>query len=294
MDISRLSASRYRNMAGTLCINDDVIMLEKTHSLFNRNITFQLNHVCAALIRKGSADFLVDGTEYHVKKNDLFVIIQQQEVRKINQSDDFEAHVLLMSREYIDALNIPNAVQLFLRVQRDPIIHLKGADFGVYLNCFNMIISTLHHTNNPFQEQIVRHLIKAYMYRLAYNLRLNNYTPQSREEDVCLQFIRLLEQYYKEQHSVSFYAKKMNLTARYVSSCVKTITSKTAIATINEMLLQHAQQALKERNKTISEISYELGFTNPSVFGKFFRTHMQIGPREWRENNRESSANGII
>lgn len=294
MDISRLSANRYRSMMGTLCINDDVIMLEKTHSIFNRNITFQLNHVCAALIRKGSADFLVDGIEYHVKKNDLFVIIQQQEVRKINQSDDFEAHVLLMSREYIDALNIPNAVQLFLRVQRDPIIHLKGAAFGVYLNCFNMIISTLHHHDNPFQEQIVRHLIKAYMYRLAYNLRLNNYKPQSREEEVCLQFIRLMEQHYKEQHSVNFYAQKMNLTARYVSACVKTITGKTALDTIADMLLQHAQQALRERNKTISEISYELGFTNPSVFGKFFRTHTKIGPREWRENNLQSSKHEII
>ena len=285
MNISRLSAQRYRSMMGTLCINDGVIMLEKTHSLFNRNITFQLNHVCTALIVKGNADFLVDGVEYHVKKNDLFIIIQQQEVRKLNQSPDFEAPVLLMSREYIDGLNIANAVQLFLRVQRDPILHLKGAAFGIYMNCINMIINTLRHNDNPFQEQIVRHLIKAYMYRLAYNLQLDNYRPQSREEDVCLQFVRLLEQHYKEQHAVSFYAQQMNLTPRYVSACVKAITGRTAIDTIADMLLQHAQQALKESNKTISEISYELGFTNPSVFGKFFRTHMHIGPREWRENN---------
>ena len=52
MDVTRLSANQYRSM-GTLCLDDDVVLVDKTHSLFDRFITYEVDHVCVALVTSG-------------------------------------------------------------------------------------------------------------------------------------------------------------------------------------------------------------------------------------------------
>lgn len=282
INVTRLSAERYRSM-GTLCLDDDVIMLDKTHSLFNRSLTFKINHICVSLIVKGEGDFLIDGRVHHVQPDDMFVIIQQQEVKRIRLSDDFEARVVLMSRAYVEYLNIKNSYQMFLKVRREPIVHLEGEALNALCTCFDVLTTTLRHRNNPYLKQTVYYIIKAYFYGFAYYLQPYEEGPRNREEDVYMRFKELLEEYYCEQHSVMFYADRLHLTPRYVSACVKAVCGKTAIDCIAEKLMQQACKNLQNEDKTISQISYELGFSNQSAFGKFFRTHEGVGPREFRK-----------
>ena len=54
------------------------------------------------------------------------------------------------------------------------------------------------------------------------------------------------------------------------------------IEIIADKLMLQARKSLQNEDKTISQISYELGFSNQSAFGKFFRTHEGMGPREYR------------
>lgn len=281
MDVKRLSASRYRSM-GTLCLDDDVILLEKTHSLFAKSITYQVDHVCIALVTQGEADFQIDGVVYHVKANDMFVIIQQQETKRLSLSQDFEARVLIMSRAYVEYLNLKNSYQMFLNLRRDPVVHLEGESLSSLETVFVILRNSLKHQDNPYLKQTIYYIIKAYIYGFAYYLLPYNAKPQTREEEVCNHFLALLESHFREEHSVGYYADRMHLTARYVSSCVKTITGRPAIDIIADKLMLYARKYLKNENWTISQISYELGFSNQSSFGKFFRAHEGIGPREYR------------
>lgn len=293
MNVSHLSALFYRR-SKTLSLDNDLIVLEKVHSLFDKGKTFRLNHVCVAVVLQGEADILIDGKTYHVSKRDMFVIIQQQEVRVMSQSEDFQAHILLMSRAYIDNLDLKNTYQMFLKVRQEPAIHPDKESLTTLLYCFGMIINLLRHQNNPYQRQTIYHAIKAYMYWFAYYFRVSESRPQNNNEKVCLQFMNLLEKFCYEQHSVAFYAEQMCLTPRYVSACVKAVTGKTAFENIAEQLLQHAYQKLLYSDLTISQISYALGFSNPSAFGKFFRMNEGMGPREWKKKNMaERSKNNI-
>lgn len=283
MDVTRLSVNMIRSM-GTLCIDDDVLMLDKTHTLFNRGITYQLDHVCVALVVRGSADFLIDNATYHVQTNDMLVIIHQQEVRRLGLSADFEARVVLMSRAYIEFLNLRNSYQMFLNLRREPLVHLSGESLSSLEMCFDSVSRTLRHRDNPYQRQSIYHTIKAYLYGFAYYLLPYNGTPQKRAEEVCGRFMALLEIHYREQHAVGYYADRLHLTSRYVSACVKAATGRPAIEMIADKLMQQARKSLLNEDKTISQISYDLGFSDQSAFGKFFRTHEGVGPREFRNS----------
>ena len=284
MDVTRLSVNTIRNM-GTLCLEDDVLMLEKTHTLFDRSMAFLLDHVCVALVVRGSADFLIDNATYHVQANDMLVIIHQQEVRRLGMTHDFEARVVLMSRAYIDFLNLRNSYQMFLNLRREPLVHLKGEALSSLETCFNNISTTLRHHDNPYQKQSIYHLIKAYMYSFAYYLLPHNGNPRNRAEEVCGRFMALLENNYREHHTVGFYAERLHLTTRYMSGCIKTATGQRVIDVIAEKLMLQARKGLQNEEKTISQLSYELGFRDQSAFGKFFRIHEGIAPRKYRNNH---------
>lgn len=269
---------------GTLCLSDDVILLEKTHALFDRDFIFHINHVCVALVLKGDADFLIDEVPYHVEKDDMFVITHQQEVQRQALSADFEARILMISRRYVEYLDIRNKYQVFMSVRQNPIIHLNNKSLEALTTGLDMISQTLRNTDNPFQKETVFHFIKAYLYGFAYYLKPLNVQPKNREEAVCMQFMELLEQHYKQEHSVSFYANRLNLSARYVSVCVKIQTGETAIDAIANRIMEDAKKALRKCDMTISQISYALGFTDPSAFGRYFKIHAGVSPREWRDS----------
>lgn len=288
LDISRLSYDLYRFMH-TLCLNDEVILLEQTHALFDRDYIFHIDHVCIAFVLRGEGDFLIDNKPYHIEKDDMFVITQQQEVARQSLSVDFEASVLMLSRQYVDKLDIYNKYRVFLQVRQNPIVRLTGTSLISLPYGLTMIAKILRSTDNPFQQQTVFHLIMAYFYGFAYYLRPLNVQPQCREEEVCLQFMELMEQYYQTEHSVAFYAERLNLSARYVSACVKAQTGATTMEIISNRLMEDAKKALLRSDMTISQISYKLGFGDPSSFGRFFKTNIGSSPREWRDNQRKNN-----
>jgi AraC-like DNA-binding protein len=62
------------------------------------------------------------------------------------------------------------------------------------------------------------------------------------------------------------------------------LTNKNVTDYIADFKLLKAKALLKESDKTISEIAYELGFNNPSYFTTFFKQKTNQTPSEWRNS----------
>jgi len=65
---------------------------------------------------------------------------------------------------------------------------------------------------------------------------------------------------------------------------ISALTNKNVTDYIADFKLLKAKALLKESDKTISEIAYELGFNNPSYFTTFFKQKTQQTPSEWRNS----------
>lgn len=95
----------------------------------------------------------------------------------------------------------------------------------------------------------------------------------------------LVYKYYKEETNVSYYADSLYVTARYLSeACVK-ILGKTAKEVITDVKLSEAIRIIKNTNQTISEISYDMGFSDESNFRRFLKTNTGKKPMEHRTEN---------
>jgi AraC family transcriptional activator of pobA len=125
-----------------------------------------------------------------------------------------------------------------------------------------------------------------YMHKLQLereNMQMDIAEPFAKNQVV--QFIQLLNKHFKEQSALQFYADQMNLSQDQLSQVCKKGIGWTPKAIMQEKLLREAKRLLLFDSMSVKEISYELGFTEPTNFVKFFQQHTGLPPKTFRVEN---------
>lgn len=97
-----------------------------------------------------------------------------------------------------------------------------------------------------------------------------------------VQLRHLLEKHFRIQHQVTFYAAAFALTPKRLNEITREKIGKTVTELLHDRLVLEAKRNLSFSNKSIKEISYELGFEDPAYFSRFFKNHAGVGPQEFR------------
>jgi len=80
--------------------------------------------------------------------------------------------------------------------------------------------------------------------------------------------------------TVSFFADTLNLSPNYFGDLIKKETGKSAIEYIHLKLLEYAKEKIMDKTKSISEISYQLGFKYPQHFTRLCKQKVGMAPNE--------------
>ncbi|MBQ4802177.1 helix-turn-helix domain-containing protein [Aquimarina sp. MMG015] len=97
----------------------------------------------------------------------------------------------------------------------------------------------------------------------------------------------VLENISNEQFGVSELASKMNMSRSSLLRKIKKQNNLSASQFIREIRLQKAAEMLRETELTASEISFEVGFSNPSYFTKCYREYYGYPPGETKTKKEE-------
>lgn len=153
---------------------------------------------------------------------------------------------------------------------------------------FNTYFDLVHEKSldtAPHTSDIVRSLIYIILNELDDVHQNRNPGPPQAVDNashILSEFKALLAEHFIEERQVSFYADKMHLTPKYFSTVIKEVSGKTAGTWINEMLLLESKVRLQNKEQSIAQIAYNLNFSDPSHFGKFFKKHIGMSPLEYR------------
>jgi AraC family transcriptional regulator, transcriptional activator of pobA len=81
---------------------------------------------------------------------------------------------------------------------------------------------------------------------------------------------------------VNRYAKALGVTpARLRDACLE-VTGRPPTHIVHERLILEAKRSLKYTNMTIAETAYDLGFSDPAYFSRFFSERVGVSPAEFR------------
>lgn len=105
-------------------------------------------------------------------------------------------------------------------------------------------------------------------------------TPQ---QQLLQRYQQLVNNYYIEKRTVEEYAILMHITPKHLSQFVKQASGKNALTFINDRLMAEAKTLIQYTQLDMAEIAYQLNFSDPANFGKFFKKHAGQTPMAFRK-----------
>ena len=114
-------------------------------------------------------------------------------------------------------------------------------------------------------------------------------TPRSAQA-LYTRWVALAEAHYREHWPVTRYAESLGLSTERLNRMVRAETGCNAQSLLHQRLVREASRRLVHVAAPVSSIAFELGFEDPAYFCRFFKRHVGLGPREYRDRARERSA----
>lgn len=240
------------------------------------------------IITNGSASL---ETSYAAKDLNVgMLIVQTPSSRSTLQhmSPDFEMTVLYIEPAFFDSLlsgqPLYEHIACYLGKNELPIVALTNRQSD-YLQKAMQLFTYQQERKSVYQDGILRYLCGVVLLQMADIFEAK--APQDtenlkRQKDLFRLFKKLLMTNYRQQHTIAFYADQLHISNAYLSRIIKSVTGRTVLSHINELLCADACRLLECTNMDIKEIANLLGFTSQSAFGKFFMRQQKTTPLKYR------------
>ena len=268
-------------------IANDIILSDKLTSLAIDEQPRRMTFILVALCTEGSAQFTIDTQKHDVQKNDIIIISDRHVIDNYVASNDVNGLAMMLSVNFFyEVVNdVRDVSLLFLFSRNHPVVSLNEDEVQTFKDYFFFLKKKVAENNNHFKRDLVRTMVLAMFYDLSnviYRVQQVENKRQTRADAIFTQFIKLVEDNYKHERRVSWYAEQMCITPKYLSETVKAVSKNTPNEWIDKYVTLEARVLLKTSTLTIKEIADELHFANQSFLGKFFKEHVGVSPSEYR------------
>lgn len=126
-----------------------------------------------------------------------------------------------------------------------------------------------------------------YRCRGVYDMLQESIRHQSAGARLTQRFVQALANYFLDKRTVEEYAALLAVTPNHLNDSVKRHTGRTAYRHITEKLLLEARTLIRHTPADLTEIAYQLNFSGPAHFTKFFKKHTGLTPGEFRRSSLE-------
>lgn len=97
-------------------------------------------------------------------------------------------------------------------------------------------------------------------------------------------FLELIAAHISQAHDVAFYADRLAITPRYLTTVVRQVVDKSPKQVIDEYLMHQLHTLLTTTSLSVQEVSNNLGFSSPALLNKFCKAKYGCTPTELRSN----------
>ncbi|WP_316748620.1 AraC family transcriptional regulator [Pedobacter gandavensis] len=149
--------------------------------------------------------------------------------------------------------------------------------------------------NSPYKNKVIASLFVALLLKIkaCFWQDYNPIMEGDRTSAIVRTFKQNLEAHYRalalREDKVLFrvqdYADLQHLHPNYLSTVIKTKTGKPVSGWIAEKTVAEAKALLQQSDASIKEISFRLGFTEPTHFSNYFKKHTQLTPIAYRKQH---------
>lgn len=239
--------------------------------------------ICAICI-KGKAELKINFQKRLLESHTLMVVHPGSMMEPIEVSEDLHIDTIFFDLDFISRDIFSNNYMFFQEVGQMPCIRLNNIDFKIFKQHHTSISMHYYREESNSKKDILQFLLLALLAEIKdiYHTNDEQVQKHSRATELTAVFFNLLYHHHKEERSVSFYAQKMHLTSKYLTTIIRKQTGKSILVWINEAVVAQAKSLLKTTNLSVMEITDVLHFTESSLFCRFFKRYTGMTPSAYR------------
>lgn len=252
-------------------------------------LPYRLDTLLMCVCVKGSISATIDLKPMLMDSASIMVLRPGHVLNNIKASADFEGFFFLAGINKLSTL-LPLMSRLMpcaLYYAANPIIAVSPDDIATQQSLFAMLDSKMNSDDNPYREQVISALIELIFYEVLGIYTSNMTQPvghSSRGEQLMTRFMSLVDKHFRRERTVIFYARELCISPKHLSSVVKEVSGRTAGDWIDDAVILEAKLLLRNTAMSVQEISNQLSFPNQSFFGKYFKHHTGMSPRQFRNS----------
>ncbi len=267
------------------CVGYEDILKKKPtdHSQFNFH---KVSFYVLLLITHHEGNHNLNFKDYSLKKGTL-ITLRKDNIHKFYKSNAKGVVIVFTENFIVNHSNELEASKIFLlfnEMLASPKIQLNDIEYKEITSLINWIkkeyaeINNDTHSSNIIRKFVQILILKLFRIKSKYNISLAN----SKYLSMFLEFQSLVEKQCFEHKKVSFYAKEMGVSTKTLNNVTQSIIQKTAKSLINDIVIIHSKRLIINSQDSLTEISYQVGFDEPTNFFKYFMKYSGVSPSQFR------------
>lgn len=180
----------------------------------------------------------------------------------------------------------------FFSYHSNEALHLSERERQIVMDCLSKIAFELQQGVDKHSKKLITTNIELFLDYCQRFYDRQFITRDSVNKSVLVRFEDLLNDYFLSEKpntiglpSVAYCAAELNLSANYFGDLIKKETGSSAKDFIQNKLIDTAKTKIYDKEKSINEIAYELGFKYPQHFMRLFKEKVGYTPSEFKNLN---------
>lgn len=236
---------------------------------------------------EGIASIIYNDQPFEIGEGDIAVLSRPRLVRIENTSEDFQCEYIAAPDKFLHNLLPANSysIQGCVSLFSNPIIKVSEEDALKFRRDLDNIRLRIEDIDHRFYTEMIGSLLQTMIYDLFdFHTRNNeNILTTDRVGYITSQFFAMIEAGKPKTHrEVSYYARELHVTSKYLSDTIKRVTGHSISSHINSAATSIILEYLKDNRLSITQIADEMQFTSVSYFSHYCTKHIGMSPAKYR------------
>ena len=238
---------------------------------------------------RGSIRMIVNLREVEIHEGQLLAMMPGCIFEGRSYSNDLRFCGMMVDRDYMETMrkNVGIRMDLTHRYYNYMVRDMAPAVLENHLQMYKMICRELTREDYVYKKEVIQRYCEIWVLKnISLNVDMDDKPelnkPLNRKEEIFHDFLTLLETYYTQERSISFYADRMCLTPKYLSTIIKEVSGKHGMQWIDEYVSLEAKALLRNSTLSVKQVSDQLNFPSQSMFGRFFKKMTGYSPKQYK------------
>ncbi|WP_291099797.1 MULTISPECIES: AraC family transcriptional regulator [unclassified Flavobacterium] len=240
------------------------------------------DHFCIIIVEAGKIDIQIEEKIHFLNAGKISIIFPEQIHFTSSKSEDLKGKIILFEEVLFCSDILKNELSAY-NVNLSANLNCTALSNEEFEQGLALVKNIQSIYNNPslVKKEQARFYIKVFLLGLIEAIHGQHpILHQKTNQHVYIGFKKLLNQQFKSERTVQYYASKLTITPKKLNEISKKHCGETAINAIHNRILTEIKRQLLFSDRSHKEIAFDLGFSSPSALNKFVRAKLKETPTE--------------